>query len=250
MRILLVEDDRPIARAIQSQLEEAGHEVDMAHDGIFAEQALEQRRHELIILDLGLPGTDGATILKRFRQEKRQEPVLILTARDSLEDRIAGLDNGADDYLTKPFEPSELEARIRALARRTGGINGQPGQDIAFAGLRLSGDERRIYSGDTPLDLSRREFAVIEALITRGGRVVSKSQLQSHLARFGGGDVGDAAIEVYVHRARKKLEGMGCEIVTLRGFGYLLQEAPKGGSGSKSASSVVIAPIEIASKAD
>jgi two-component system, OmpR family, response regulator len=226
MKILLVEDDRPIARAIQSQLEQAGHVVDMVHDGIFAEQALEQRRHELIILDLGLPGIDGMTLLRRMRQAKRPEPVLALTARDAVEDRVAGLDAGADDYLVKPFEPSELEARIRALSRRASGQSAPSGPDVAFAGLRLSGEERRIYNGSTPMELSPREFAVIEALLLRGGRVVSKSQLQSHLARFGG-DVGDAAIEVYVHRARKKLDGSGSEIVTLRGFGYLLQEANK-----------------------
>ena len=112
MRILLIEDDRPIARGIQSSLEQAGFTVDMVHDGIFAEQALTQNRHELVILDLGLPGIDGMTLLSRFRQGNRHTPVIILTARDELHDRVQGLNSGADDYMLKPFEPTELEARI------------------------------------------------------------------------------------------------------------------------------------------
>ena len=136
MRLLLIEDDRPIARGIQSSLEQAGFTVDMVHDGIFAEQALTQNRHELVILDLGLPGIDGMTLLSRFRQSNRHTPVIVLTARDELNDRVQGLNSGADDYMLKPFEPAELEARIRAVMRRSG-----PHGDI---GDRLYGGERVI----------------------------------------------------------------------------------------------------------
>ena len=205
MRILLIEDDRPIARGIQSSLETSGFTVDMVHDGIFAEQALAQNRHELVILDLGLPGIDGMTLLARFRQSNRHTPVIILTARDELHDRVQGLNSGADDYMLKPFEPQELEARIRAVMRRSGPHGDVPRPEVSLGGLRLSGVDRRIFNDEKPLELSPREFAVLEMLLLRHGRVVSKAQLQDHLTHFGG-DLGDTAIEVYVHRVRKKLE--------------------------------------------
>ncbi|MCA8289113.1 response regulator transcription factor [Burkholderia vietnamiensis] len=214
MRLLLIEDDRPIARGIQSSLEQAGFTVDMVHDGIFAEQALAQNRHELVILDLGLPGIDGMTLLTRFRQTNRHTPVIVLTARDELNDRIQGLNSGADDYMLKPFEPAELEARIRAVMRRSGPHSDMPRPEVSLGGVRLSGVDRRIFNDDKPLELSP---------LLRHGRVVSKAQLQDHLTHFGG-DLGDTAIEVYVHRVRKKLEQCRVEIVTVRGFGYLLQE--------------------------
>jgi len=222
MRLLLVEDDRPIARGIQSSLEQAGFVVDMVHDGIFAEQALTQNRHDLIVLDLGLPGIDGMTLLTRFRQTNRHTPV-ILTARDELHDRVQGLSSGADDYIVKPFELAELEARIRAVARRSGPHQDTPRPEVSLGGLRLSGVDRRIFNDEKPVELSPREFAVLELLLLRHGRVVSKAQLQDHLTHFGG-DLGDTAIEVYVHRVRRKLENCRVEIVTVRGFGYLLQE--------------------------
>jgi DNA-binding response OmpR family regulator len=223
MRLLLIEDDRPIARGIQSSLEQAGFTVDMVHDGIFAEQALTQNRHELVILDLGLPGIDGMTLLSRFRQSNRHTPVIVLTARDELNDRVQGLNAGADDYMLKPFESAELEARIRAVMRRSGPHSDMPRPEVSLGGVRLSGVDRRIFNDDKPLELSPREFAVLEMLLLRHGRVVSKAQLQDHLTHFGG-DLGDTAIEVYVHRVRKKLENCRVEIVTVRGFGYLLQE--------------------------
>jgi len=223
MRLLLVEDDRPIARGIQSSLEQSGFVVDMVHDGIFAEHALTQNRHDLIILDLGLPGIDGMTLLTRFRQTNRHTPVIILTARDELNDRVQGLTSGADDYIVKPFELPELEARIRAVARRSGPNQDTPRPEVSLGGLRLSGVDRFIFNDDKAVELSPREFAVLELLLLRHGRVVSKAQLQDHLTHFGG-DLGDTAIEVYVHRVRKKLENCRVEIVTVRGFGYLLQE--------------------------
>jgi DNA-binding response OmpR family regulator len=176
-----------------------------------------------VILDLGLPGIDGMTLLARFRQSNRHTPVIILTARDELHDRVQGLNSGADDYMLKPFEPQELEARIRAVMRRSGPHGDVPRPEVTLGGLRLSGVDRRIFNDEKPLELSPREFAVLEMLLLRHGRVVSKAQLQDHLTHFGG-DLGDTAIEVYVHRVRKKLENTRVEIVTVRGFGYLLQE--------------------------
>ncbi|HKT91069.1 MAG TPA: response regulator transcription factor, partial [Paraburkholderia sp.] len=158
MRLLLIEDDRPIARGIQSSLEQAGFTVDMVHDGIFAEQALTQNRHELVILDLGLPGIDGMTLLSRFRQSNRHTPVIVLTARDELNDRVQGLNSGADDYMLKPFEPAELEARIRAVMRRSGPHGDVPRPEVSLGGVRLSGVDRRIFNDDKPLELSPREF--------------------------------------------------------------------------------------------
>jgi two-component system, OmpR family, response regulator len=223
MSILLIEDDRPIARGIQSGLEQSGFTVDMVHDGVFAEQALAQNRHELVILDLGLPGIDGMTLLSRFRQANRHTPVIVLTARDEPSDRVQGLNGGADDYMIKPFEPTELEARIRAVLRRSGRNSEVPRPEVRLGGMRMSGVDRRIFNDEKALELSPREFAVLELLLMRHGRVVSKAQLQDHLTHFGG-DLGDTAIEVYVHRVRKKLEHCRVEIVTVRGFGYLLQE--------------------------
>jgi DNA-binding response OmpR family regulator len=240
MRILLIEDDRQIASGVHAGLTQSGHHVHVVHDGVFATDQLLREEHDLVILDLGLPGIDGMTLLSRYRKSNRNTPVLILTARDDLQDKISGLDAGADDYLVKPFALQELEARVRALLRRGHASNDDDAParpDVRVGRLRLSGSERRIFSEAKALDLSPREFAVLELLLQRQGRVVSKAQLQDHLASFGhpgfghlvgdGGDtVGDTAIEVYVHRVRKKIEQSGAEIVTVRGFGYLLQARP------------------------
>jgi two-component system OmpR family response regulator len=223
MRILLIEDDRPIARGIQSGLEQSGMTVDLIHDGVFAEQALTHNKHDLVILDLGLPGIDGMTLLQRFRKNNQTTPVIILTARDEVHDRVQGLNNGADDYIVKPFEPAELEARIHAVLRRKG-PSGEPMRpEIMLGGMRLSGVDQRVFQDGKPIELSPREFAVLEMLLVRHGRVISKAQLQDHLTRSGR-DIGDTAIEVYIHRVRKKIEHCRVEIVTVRGFGYLLQE--------------------------
>ncbi|CBJ41423.1 response regulator transcription factor [Ralstonia solanacearum] len=231
MRILLIEDDRAIASGIHAGLTQAGHRVLAVHDGVFAVEHLARQSHDLVILDLGLPGIDGMTLLSQYRARDRGTPVLILTARDSLQNKVDGLNAGADDYLLKPFEMLELVARVQALLRRRGD-NGEPmpRPDIVVGRLRMSGAERRIFVDAAALELSPREFAVLELLMLRQGRVVSKVQLQDHLASFGhalgeaGHDVvGDTAIEVYVHRVRRKIEQTEAEIVTVRGFGYLLQ---------------------------
>jgi two-component system OmpR family response regulator len=223
MRILLIEDDRPIARGIQIGLEQSGMTVDLVHDGVLAEQALAHHKHDLVILDLGLPGIDGMTLLRRFRKNNQVTPVIILTARDEVHDRVQGLNSGADDYIVKPFEPAELEARVNAVLRRKG-PGGEPMRpEIMLGGMRLSGVDQRVFQDGKPIELSPREFAVLEMLLVRHGRVISKAQLQDHLTRTGR-DIGDTAIEVYIHRVRKKIEHCRVEIVTVRGFGYLLQE--------------------------
>jgi len=230
MRILLIEDDQQIASGIEAGLVQAGHKVHTVHDGVFAADQLKRDEHDLVILDLGLPGIDGMTLLNRYRTYNRLTPVLILTARDDVHDRIRGLDAGADDYLVKPFALQELEARVRVLLRRVPGADTEPIRpDLRVGTLRLAGGEKRIFSDARALELSPREFAVLELLMQRHGRVVSKAQLQDHLATFtypagdGGDTVGDTAIEVYVHRVRRKIEACDAEIVTVRGFGYLLQ---------------------------
>jgi two-component system, OmpR family, response regulator len=229
MRILLIEDDRQIASGVEAGLSRAGHQVRVVHDGVYATDHLLKEQHDLVILDLGLPGIDGMTLLARYRARNRTTPVLILTARDELEDKLSGLNAGADDYLVKPFALPELEARVRVLLRRSQHGEAAPERDVRLGRLRLSGNDRRMFVDGRPLELSQREFAVLELLLQRQGRVVSKAQLQDHLATFahpageGGDTVGDTAIEVYVHRVRKKLEDADVEIVTVRGFGYLLQ---------------------------
>lgn len=231
MRILLIEDDRAIASGIHAGLTQAGHRVHVVHDGVFATEQLARQTHDLVILDLGLPGIDGMTLLSQFRARDRVTPVLILTARDGLLDKVNGLNAGADDYLLKPFEMLELVARVGALLRRRNDSTEPASRPEVLVGrLRMSGVERRIFVDAAPLELSPREFAVLELLMLRQGRVVSKVQLQDHLASFGHaiGEashdvVGDTAIEVYVHRVRRKIEHSEAEIVTVRGFGYLLQ---------------------------
>lgn len=219
MRILVVEDDPVLSAALARALTQAAYAVDMVHNGEDANRALSSADYDLVVLDIGLPGADGLSVLRRMRDKRVHVPVLILTARDTLEDRVEGLDLGADDYMTKPFDLPEFEARVRALIRR-GHYNS--GGDLIHGGLRLDSAARRLFHGDKPIELSARELTVIELLLSRQGRVVSKEQMIDRL--FGwGDDVGSNAIEVYVHRVRKKLEPHGVDIRTVRGMGYLLE---------------------------
>jgi two-component system OmpR family response regulator len=220
LRILLVEDDALLADAVARALTQAAHAVDAVATGTDADRALASDSFDLVILDLGLPGMDGFDVLRRLRGRRSRIPVLVLTARDAVEDRVAGLDLGADDYLTKPFHLGELEARVRALIRR-----GQQttGTDLIHGRLRLDVAGRRLFCDDVPVELSSRELAVLELLLMREGRVVTKQQIADHL--YGWGDeVSSNAIEVFVHRVRKKLEPMGANIRTLRGMGYLMDK--------------------------
>lgn len=219
MRILLVEDNRELADWLSRLLQKSRYVVDCVHDGLDADAALATHSYDLVILDIGLPNMTGLELLHRFRQRRGVTPVIILTANDAVSSRVAGLDAGADDYLVKPFEPDELEARIRAQLRRK--QDSRTGQ-VSFGALTLETGMRRFSMGDTPLDLTAREFSVLEALILAGGRVVPKTKLTGTV--FGlDDDATDNALEIYVHRVRKKLGGSGVSIGTLRGLGYALR---------------------------
>jgi two-component system OmpR family response regulator len=220
MRILIVEDDPVLADGLTRTLKHADYAVDCATSGIDADHVLAAQPYDLVILDLGLPGIDGFEVLRRLRRRGGAVPVLVLTARDALTDRVKGLDLGADDYMIKPFDLPELEARVRALIRR--GQSGG-GSVLTHGSLVLDTAGRRATLGGEPLDLSARELGVLEVLMMRSGRVVNKEQLTEQLYGWDE-EVGPNAIEVYVHRLRRKLEPAGVSIRTIRGLGYLLEK--------------------------
>ncbi|MBI5901212.1 MAG: winged helix-turn-helix domain-containing protein [Rhodocyclales bacterium] len=216
MRILLVEDDALLGDAIVAGLKQAGHAVDWVRDGIAAESALATGNYAATVLDLGLPRKDGLEVLRGLRAKKRGLPVLILTARDTVDDRIRGLDAGADDYLVKPFDLGELNARLRALLRRAGG---QPAPRLVAAGITLDPAARNIFQGGQPIEVSAREFALLQALMQHAGRALSRAQLEEQLYGWGE-EIGSNAVEVHIHNLRKKL---GAEAIrTLRGIGYVM----------------------------
>ena len=220
MRILVVEDDEVLIVALARALTQANYAVDTVGDGDAANHALAGNTYDLVVLDLTLPKVDGLSVLRGLRDRRSYVPVLILTARDTLEDRVEGLDLGADDYLTKPFDLPEFEARVRALIRR-GQYNS--GGSMIHGRLRFDTAARRLFHDDEPIEMPARELAMIELLHARQGKVVSKEQMIDRLFGFGD-DVGSNAIEVYVHRVRKKLEPLGVDIRTVRGMGYLLDK--------------------------
>ncbi|WP_299694671.1 response regulator transcription factor [uncultured Tateyamaria sp.] len=219
MRIAIVEDNESVAKGIAYRLEDRGHATDLIHDGADADTFLQSDANDLVVLDINLPHLDGLSVLRNLRARGDARPVLLLTAQGDVEARVIGLDAGADDYLTKPFDMDELEARIRALLRRRA-------QDIettlTFGPLRLDIQSRSVNSGDGPLDLPRRELSVIEALMRTDGRVVAKADLIEQV--YGtGADVEDSAIEVHVSRLRKRLRAHGVDIRAQRGLGYRLE---------------------------
>ncbi len=221
MRLLIVEDHPILADGLIIALKGADYAVDHATTGEQADHMLAAQQYDAVILDIGLPKLDGYEVLRRMRRKGSKTPVLMLTARDALEDRVKGLDLGADDYLTKPYDLPELEARVRALIRR--GQSGG-GADLVHGDLTLDTAGRRATIKGVPLDLSARELGVLEVLMLRAGRVVSKEQLAEQLYGWGE-EVGANAIEVYMHRLRKKLEPAGVNVRTIRGLGYLLEKA-------------------------
>ncbi|AYC34267.1 response regulator [Pseudomonas cavernae] len=219
MRILLVEDHPPLADSVAAALKSGGWTVDVLGDGVAADLALQSEEYALAILDIGLPRLDGFEVLARLRGRGQTLPVLLLTARGEVKDRVHGLNLGADDYLAKPFELAELEARVKALLRRSL-LGGEQKQQCGALVYDL-GTRRFSLAGEF-LSLTAREQAVLEVLIARPGRVLSKEQLAAQV--FGlDQDASPDAIEIYVHRLRKKLEGSEVAIVTFRGLGYLLE---------------------------
>lgn len=217
-RILLVEDDPALARGVAATLRLKGFAVDVAGDGESALAAVRDEPYALIALDLGLPDIDGLDVLRRWRRGGLKTPVLILTARDAMEDRIVGLDQGADDYVLKPFDPSELEARVRALLRRSAG---EASPVVTIGRLQLDTTRGIATLDGRNLALRRREWEVLERLAARPGKLISKERLTAEI--FGYDEpVAPNAVEVYVARLRRKLEPDGPEIRTVRGFGYLL----------------------------
>jgi two-component system OmpR family response regulator len=216
MRLLLVEDDVMIGEMVLHLLRSEHYAVDWVRDGAMADQALRTAEYDLVLLDLGLPKRDGLEVLRALRSRRSSVPVLIATARDSVSDRIAGLDAGADDYVVKPYDTDELLARIRALLRRSAG-RGEPAFD--HKGVSLNPATREATLNGQPVQLSAREWAVLEPLIARPGVVLSRVQLEEKLFSWKD-DVSSNAVEVYIHGVRKKL---GNDIIqTVRGLGYLV----------------------------
>jgi two-component system, OmpR family, response regulator len=220
MRILVAEDDAVLAEGVMQTLRQSGYAVDWVKNGAEADSALAANHFDLLILDLGLPKKSGLDVLKRLRASDSRLPVLILTALDGVSDRVRGLDAGADDYLAKPYDLAELEARVRALTRR--GMAGSPTL-LQHGALKYDQVGRMASLNGQPLELSAREVSLLEVFLQRAGRLVSKDQLVSHLCEWGE-EVSPNAIEVYVHRLRKKLEPGGVRIVTVRGLGYSLEK--------------------------
>lgn len=220
MKILVVEDDPDLSKALTRALEKRGFSITPCLDGLKAFQVIRQETHDIVILDLNIPGEDGLHLLQRMRGAGIETPVLVLTARASIGDRIAGLNAGGDDYLSKPFDLDELEARLNALARR---LRGREEHSVQCGALRFEKDSGAFYIHGEPLVLTPREQAMLQALIVKRGHAVTKERL-FRVVFSDEEQVQFEAIEVVAHRLRKKLAGTGTALMTLRGLGYLLRE--------------------------
>ena len=221
MRVLIVEDDSVFADALMHTLREHGYAVQWLKSGAAADELLLAEPFDLVLLDIGLPGMDGFALLARIRQRAQKVPVLILTARYALHDRVKGLDLGADDYLSKPVDMPELVARVRAVTRR---YHGSAGNDIVLGALTLDTSGHRVLLHGKPIDLSAREYSVVEILMIWANRVVTKDQLIKLLYEPGA-DVNQSAIDVFMHRIRRKLGDANVNIRTVRGLGYLIERS-------------------------
>jgi two-component system OmpR family response regulator len=219
MRLLIIEDDTELRSALHTLLSQRGYAVESLENGREGLNALLTQEYDLAIVDLTLPELDGIALIRALRKQQRGVPILIITARDAVDDRVAGLDAGADDYLVKPFEMQELEARARALVRRN---RADRAQAIHVGPLELTMGQPRILLSGVPVDLTAREFALLELLAVRAGRVVNKDLIANRLARAGEA-LSDTAIEVAIHRLRRRLEPYSLHVRTVRGFGYLLE---------------------------
>ena len=224
MRLLLAEDDPMIGAGVMRGLKQDGFAVDWVRDGREAELALAENVHDLLLLDLGLPRRDGLLVLAAMRRRGDARPVLVLTSRDAVADRVAGLDAGADDYLVKPFELDELAARIRALLRRHAG-RAEP--VVVWGDLELRPATREVRLRGAPVALSAREFALLEALLARPGAVLSRAQLEEKLYGWNA-EVESNAVEVHLHGLRRKLGNDA--IRNIRGVGWTMTKAPEGGT--------------------
>ncbi len=221
MRIMLVEDDRPLAEALTTLLGQSGYAVDTVHDGASAEALGASERFDLVILDLNLPEKDGLSVLRAMRARSDDAAVMILTARGAPEERVRGLNLGADDYLTKPFDVTEFEARVRSLLRRRAGLRAST---LTVGDVTLDLISRRLSTSTGVIDLPARELALLELLFTRAGRVVSKETIVQSLTSLDD-SLSDNAIEQYVSRLRRRLSPHGVVLRTARGIGYYIDKA-------------------------
>ncbi len=219
MHILLIEDDTTIAQELEWRWRAGGWSVDACATLRAAEGPASRLHPDVIVLDLHLPDGDGLAWLEHFRARDRHTPVIALTARDRVTDRVEGLRRGADDYLVKPFSAEELDARIAALRRRSGA---EHGDRVEFGGLQWLRDERQVFLGSEPMDLHPREFEVLGLLMRRAPRLVARRFIVEVLAERNV-ELGDSAVDVYISRLRRRLAGSGVAIVTVRGFGYRLE---------------------------
>ena len=227
MRILVVDDDRAVRESLRRSLSFNGYTVDLAEDGVEALEAITNERPDALVLDVMMPRLDGLEVCRQLRSTGDDLPILVLTARDSVSERVSGLDAGADDYLPKPFALEELLARLRALLRRTGPDEAGDGAIMTFADLTLDPSTREVHRGTRPISLTRTEFSLLEMLIANPRRVLTRSRILEEVWGFDFPTSGNA-LEVYVGYLRRKTEAEGESrlIHTVRGVGYVLRETP------------------------